>query len=70
MLLIGNLKLETCAVEAHPANFRLTTPKAFTLTLGILGTSAHFRHFLLLITKDAAQRCRWSFCGNVNGGKK
>ncbi len=43
------------------AKFRLTTPKAFTLTLGILGTLAHFRHFLLLMTKDAAQHRNWTF---------
>ena len=39
-------------MEWEAAKFRLTTPKAFTLTLGTL---AHFRHFLLLIMKDAAQ---------------
>ncbi len=52
-------------MEWEAAKFRLTTPKAFTLTLGILGTLAHFRHFLLLITKDAAQRKSWTFCEAV-----
>ncbi len=51
--------------KAQAANLRLTTPKAFTLTLGILGTLAHFRHFLLLLTKDAAQHGSWTFCEAV-----
>ncbi len=51
--------------RAQAANLRLTTPKAFTLTLGILGTLAHFRHFLLLMTKDEAQHRRWTFCEAV-----
>ncbi len=48
-------------LKAEVANFRLTTPKAFTLTLGILGTLAHFRHFPFLMTKDAAQHRSWTF---------
>ena len=59
-------------LKAQAANLRLTTPKAFTLTLGILGTLAHFRHFLLLMTKDEAQRRRWTFYeavkSNSDGG--
>ncbi len=59
----ANLKL--ALLKAHAAKFRLTTPKAFTLTLGILGTLAHFRHFPLLATKDAAERRSWTFCEAV-----
>ncbi len=49
-------------LKAQAANLRLTTPKAFTLTLGTL---AHFRHFPLLVTKDAAQRRSWTVCEAV-----
>ncbi len=45
-------------LKAQAANLRLTTPKAFTLTLGTL---AHFRHFLLLMTKDETQHRSWTF---------
>ena len=59
--------LRSASLEGGGAGgrFRLTTPKAFTLTLGILGTLAHFRHFRLLMTKDAAQHRNWTFCEGV-----
>ncbi len=51
--------------KAQAANLTLTTPKAFTLTLGTL---AHFRHFLLPMTKDEVQRRRWTFYEAVKNG--
>jgi hypothetical protein len=59
---IVDCRLMIVLLKAQAAKFRLTTPKAFTLTLGTL---AHFRHSFLLMTKDAAERRSWTFCEAV-----
>ncbi len=49
-------KLETGAVEGVGRKLEIDNAE---------GVHINFRHFLLLMTKDAAQRRSWTFCEAV-----